>query len=132
MPALPAQRLLLPDRVLAMCQDLFKYLLETGGPEQKTIIFCVRDRHADDVAITMNNLYAEWCRNNGRQRLDRYAFKCTASVGGAQYLADLKGASRSFFIATTVDLLTTGVDVPRMVQEQWPAVHGFDVIVNDA
>ena len=33
-------RILLPDRVLAMCQDLFKYLLETGGPEQKTIIFC--------------------------------------------------------------------------------------------
>src|SRR5205809_972128 len=43
-------RLLLPDRVLAMCQDLFHYLLDTGGPEQKTIIFCARDRHADDVA----------------------------------------------------------------------------------
>jgi type I restriction enzyme, R subunit len=34
-----------------MCQDLFNYLLETGGPEQKTIIFCARDRHADDVAV---------------------------------------------------------------------------------
>jgi type I restriction enzyme R subunit len=33
-------------------------------------------------------------------------------VGGADYIADLKGASRSYFIATTVDLLTTGVDVP--------------------
>jgi type I site-specific restriction endonuclease len=33
-----------------MCQDLFQYLLATGGPEQKTIIFCARDRHADDVA----------------------------------------------------------------------------------
>lgn len=107
-------RLLLPDRVLAMCEDLFRYLLETGGPEQKTIIFCVRDRHADDVAIAMNNLYAQWCAANGKQRLEPYAFKCTASVGGAQYLADLKGASRSFFIATTVDLLTTGVDVPRV------------------
>ncbi len=106
--------LLLPDRVLAMCQDLFNYLLDTGGPEQKSIIFCVRDRHADDVAIAMNNLYAQWCANNGRQRLEPYAFKCTASVGGAQYLADLKGASRSFFVATTVDLLTTGVDVPRV------------------
>lgn len=47
---------MLPDRVLAMTQDLFKYLFDTGGPEQKTIIFCVRDRHADDVAIAMNNL----------------------------------------------------------------------------
>ena len=47
-------RLLLPDRVMAMCQDLFEYLISTGGPEQKTIIFCARDRHADDVATTLN------------------------------------------------------------------------------
>lgn len=107
-------RLLLPDRVFAMTGDLFKYLLDTGGPEQKTIIFCVRDRHADDVAIAMNNLYAEWCRNNGKPRLDPYAFKCTASVGGSQFLADLRGASRSHFVATTVELLSTGVDVPRV------------------
>jgi len=104
--------ILLPDRVLAMTQDLFKYLLETGGPEQKTIIFCVRDRHADDVAIAMNNLYAAWCKENGRTPVQNYAFKCTASVGGASYIADLRGGSRHHFIATTVELLTTGVDVP--------------------
>ncbi len=105
-------QILLPDRLLAMCQDLFNYFVETGGPEQKTIIFCVRDRHADDVAIQMNNLYANWCAANGKPRLDDYAFKCTASVGGADYIADLRGGSRHHFIATTVDLLTTGVDVP--------------------
>jgi type I restriction enzyme R subunit len=33
-------------------------------------------------------------------------------VGGAEYIADLRGASRHHFVATTVDLLTTGVDVP--------------------
>jgi type I restriction enzyme R subunit len=104
--------ILLPDRVLTMCRDLFNYLLDTGGPEQKTIIFCVRDRHADDVASQMNNLYAAWCAQNGCQRRDPYAFKCTAAAGGSQYLADLRGASRSHFIATTVELLTTGVDVP--------------------
>jgi type I restriction enzyme R subunit len=95
-----------------MAQDLFDQLLATGGPEQKTIIFCARDRHADDVAAAMNNLYARWCAENGQPWREPYAFKCTASVGGAQYLADLRGASRSHFIATTVDLLTTGVDVP--------------------
>jgi len=105
-------RILLPDRVLAMSQDLFNYLLDTGGPEQKTIIFCARDRHAEDVASTLNNLYAQWCARQGKARLDPYAFKCTASVGGSQFLADLRGASRSHFIATTVELLTTGVDVP--------------------
>ena len=104
--------ILLPDRVLAMTRDLFKYLLETGGPEQKTIIFCVRDRHADDVAIAMNNLYGAWCEENGRTPAQNYAFKCTASVGGANYIRDLRGSSRHYFIATTVELLTTGVDVP--------------------
>ena len=105
-------RILLPDRVLAMCQDLFNYLLETGGPEQKTIIFCARDRHADDVSVCMNNLYAKWCADNGKQRLDYYAFKCTAASSGNDQLPDLRASSRSHFIATTVDLLTTGVDVP--------------------
>lgn len=87
-------RILLPDRVLAMTQDLFKYLLETGDPEQKTIIFCVRDRHADEVAIAMNNLYAVWCKETGKHPAQDYAFKCTASVGGADYIADLRGGSR--------------------------------------
>ena len=105
-------RILLPDRVLAMCKDLFNYLLETGGPEQKTIIFCARDRHADDVSVCINNLYAKWCADNGKQRLDYYAFKCTAASSGNDQLPDLRASSRSHFIATTVDLLTTGVDVP--------------------
>lgn len=102
----------LPDRVYAMCEDLFKYFLATGGPEQKTIIFCVRDSHADYVAAQMNNLYVKWCAEKGQKVQDPYAFKCTASVQGGDYIADLKGSSRSHFIATTVDLLSTGVDVP--------------------
>jgi len=105
-------RILLPDRVLAMCRDLFNYLLDTGGPEQKTIIFCTRDRHADDVAVCLNNLYAKWCADKGKQRLEYYAFKCTAASSGNDQLPDLRAASRSHFVAATVDLLTTGVDVP--------------------
>ncbi len=105
-------QILLPDRVLAMCHDLFRYFIETGGPEQKTIIFCARDRHADDVAATMNNLYAEWCAKIDAPRLEPYAFKCTAASGGSDYIGDLRGGARHHFIATTVELLTTGVDVP--------------------
>jgi len=95
-----------------MCQDLFDMFLQTGDPLQKTIIFCTRDTHADGVAAEMNNLYADWCAKNEEQRLDPYAFKCTAVVGGSQYIADLRGSMRSHFIATTVELITTGVDVP--------------------
>lgn len=106
------KRVILPDRRIAMCQDLFNRLLKTGGPCQKTIIFCATDRHADEVAIEMNNLYARHCSGNGDERLENYAFKCTASVNGNDQLPDFRGGSRSHFIATTVDLLTTGVDVP--------------------
>ncbi len=104
--------LLMPERVVAMASSLFAELVATGGPEQKTIIFCARDRHADDMAAALNNLYADWCAQHHHPICEPYAFKCTASVGGADYIADLKGAARHHFIATTVELLTTGVDVP--------------------
>lgn len=102
----------LPDRVKSMCSDLFEMFLQTGSPHQKTVIFCTRDTHADAVAVRLNNLYADWCSKNGTRRLEPYAFKCTAVAGGSQYIADLRGSECSHFIATTVDLITTGVDVP--------------------
>jgi type I restriction enzyme R subunit len=105
-------KLVLPDRVAAMCMDFFIHLVKTGGPEQKSIIFCARDHHAELVAAVMNNIYALWCEQSGQPRRDPYAFKCTAQSGGSQYLADLRGAQTHHFIATTVELLTTGVDVP--------------------
>ena len=104
--------LMIPDRVSAMCRDLFQRLLDTGGPEQKTIIFCARDAHADNVAIQMNNLYNQWCKGQGREPASDYAFKCTAAGGGADYLPDFRGNAKRYFVAATVDLLTTGVDVP--------------------
>jgi type I restriction enzyme R subunit len=106
-------RLLIPERVSAMCQKLFENLCNNGGPEQKTIIFCARDRHADAVSIEMNNLYANWCEQNGINRVSQYAFKCT-SAGGSEQLEELRGRTRGHFIATTVDLLTTGVDIPNV------------------
>jgi type I restriction enzyme, R subunit len=108
--------ILLPDRVWAMANDLFLQILErnNGDPHQKTIIFCVRDTHCDAVTTALNNLYAQWCRENGQAPKRYYAFKATAASGGAQYLADLRGSSQSHFIATTVELLSTGVDVPRL------------------
>jgi len=76
------EKLVMPDRVNAMCASLFEQLLASGGPEQKTIVFCARDRHADAVAVELNNLYARWCAANGKPRADPYAFKCTAASGG--------------------------------------------------
>ena len=108
-------RLMMPDRIREMCENLFAHLAATGNPERKTIIFCARDRHADDVANMMNNLYVRWCGENGRAPVADYAFKCTAA-GGKDHLADIRGSSRNYFVATTVDLLTTGVDVPPVTE----------------
>jgi len=37
-------KLLIPERVAAMTKDLFGQLSRHGRTEQKTIIFCARDR----------------------------------------------------------------------------------------
>jgi type I restriction enzyme R subunit len=37
---------------------------------------------------------------------------CTAASSGNDFLTDLRGSSRNYFVAATVDLLSTGVDVP--------------------
>lgn len=100
-------------RTPAMCKDLFELLCENGGPEQKVIIFCTRDLHADRVAMQMNNLYAAWCREHGQERKDDYAFKCTAAAG-ADKIEAMRGSGARAFIACTVDLLEAGVDIERL------------------
>lgn len=100
-------------RTPKMCEDLFELLCENGGPEQKVIIFCTRDLHADRVAMQMNNLYAQWCKENGKPRKDDYAFKCTGS-GGADKIEIMRGSGERAFIACTVDLLEAGVDIERL------------------
>lgn len=100
-------------RTPKMCEDLFKLLCENGGPEQKVIIFCTRDLHADRVAMQMNNLYAVWCKANGKEHKDDYAFKCTAA-GGADKIEIMRGSGERAFIACTVDLLEAGVDIERL------------------
>jgi type I restriction enzyme, R subunit len=108
------QQLLLPDRVAAMCTSLFRHLLDTEhGPHQKTIVFCARDSHAQAVAAELRNRYAAWCQQHGHRPKADYAFTCTFS-GGREHISNFKGSESSFFIATTVDLLSTGVDVPAV------------------
>ena len=105
------QELQLPDRVSAMAADLFERLRASGGPHQKTLIFCASVAHANAVVRAINSLYADWCQQNGDSPAEPYAFSCTAR-GGRELIADLRGSRRRAFVAATVDLITTGVDVP--------------------
>jgi type I restriction enzyme R subunit len=111
-------KLMLPDRVQAMAGDLFDLLLQSGGPHQKTIVFCARDSHATDVQIALNNLYADWCAKENQAEKDWFAFQCTGNPDlrppAKELLAEMKGSRSSHFIATTVDLLSTGVDIPNL------------------
>lgn len=102
-------------RTPAMCADLFQQLIENGGPEQKVIIFCNREIHADRVVMYMNNLYAKWCKANNQPRKDDYAFKCMGGAnGGADKIEPMRGSGQRAFIACTVDLLEAGVDIERL------------------
>ena len=110
-PGALEQDLQLPDRVGTMTADLFDRLLESGGPHQKTLIFCNSIAHANAVVQALNNRYAEWCKREGETPAEPYAFSCTAQ-GGRELLANLRGSRQRAFVAATVDLITTGVDVP--------------------
>ena len=105
--------LILPERITAMCEDLFQRLCDHGGPEQKVIIFCTRDLHADRVQMQMQRLYAMWCKDKGVIPKEHYAFKCTAE-GGSDLIEQMRGSGERCFIACTVDLLATGVDIERL------------------
>ncbi len=102
-------------RTPAMCADLFNLLLRNGGAEQKVIIFCTREIHADRVAMHMNNLYVKWCRENGKTPKDHYAFKCMGGANnGSDMIEPMRGSGERAFIACTVDLLEAGVDIERL------------------
>jgi type I restriction enzyme, R subunit len=102
-------------RTPKMCEDLFQLLCESGGPEQKVIIFCTRELHADRVSQYMGNLYARWCKDRGQQPKDHYAFKCMGGArNGADMIVPMRGSGDRAFIACTVDLLEAGVDIERL------------------
>ncbi len=109
--------LLLEDRMFRMTADLFIQLLKTGGVHQKTIIFCASDEHAVQIAVKLQNLYLDWCRQNGVTPREMYAFRCTASEQSPRakdLIKELRGSNHSHYIATTVELLSTGVDIPNL------------------
>jgi len=102
-------------RTPAMCEDLFNQLCQNGTPEQKVIIFCNREIHADRVVMQMNNRYAHWCRKKGITPKDHYAFKCMGGKNnGADMIEQMRGSGERAFIACTVDLLEAGVDIERL------------------
>jgi type I restriction enzyme R subunit len=55
-------------RTPKMCEDLFQLLCQNGGPEQKVIIFCTREIHADRVAQHMKTCMCAGARSAATRR----------------------------------------------------------------
>ncbi len=98
----------LPDRTQTLVNHLAG-LLRQFGPMHKTMVFCVDIEHAREVARLLNNEFADlgWGED--------YAVPIVSEEGeqGRRWLQQFQDSDRKTpVVATTADLLSTGVDVP--------------------
>jgi type I restriction enzyme R subunit len=94
----------LPDRTLAIAEDLWAILGQYGLRDEKTIVFCVDDTHAAYMAAELRRLSGD----------PDYAARITRSERNSHQLERnfaIVGPSNPR-VAVTVDLLTTGFDAP--------------------
>lgn len=96
----------LPDRTRAMVSHLAG-LLRRYGAMDRTMVFCVDIAHAQLVARYLNDEF-------GNLGVNSYAVPIVAEEGDApEWLAHFQDSDRRTpVVATTAELLSTGVDVP--------------------
>jgi type I restriction enzyme R subunit len=97
----------LPDRTEAMCHHLAG-LLHRSGPMERTMVFCVDMDHARLVAEKLQNAF-------GHLGYDNYAVPIISEEGeeGRRALEQFQDSDKKVpVVATTAELLSTGVDVP--------------------
>lgn len=102
------KNLILPDRTEAISKHLAE-LLYTYGPMEKTMVFCVTQEHARMVAKTLQNKFSHL-------GYDNYAVTITSEEQEVEqdYINFQDSEKTVPVVATTVDLLSTGVDVPSV------------------
>ena len=92
-------------------KELSKYI--DPESEEKTLIFAVNDRHADEIIKQLRDIYEE-------QDVPASAIeKITCAIGDRGRVQDaIKRFKNEHFptIAVTVDLLSTGIDVPEITK----------------
>lgn len=93
----------------AICRELADHI--DPHPPGKTLIFCVTDVHADMVVDGLKAAYAE----QGRPVTDMTIKKITGYADDPKELLLHYKNEQKPTIAVTVDYLTTGVDVPPIV-----------------
>lgn len=102
------REIVLPDRTAKLVEHLVG-LLRQFGPTQKTMVFCVNISHAQEVARLLNNAF------NDLGFGDNYAVPIVSEEGerGQRWLQQFQDSDKILpVVATTAELLSTGVDVP--------------------
>jgi len=103
------RKITLPDRTREIAKHLAK-LLKTFDPMAKTMVFCVDSDHADLMAKELQNEFSDFGISN-------FAVSIIARNGDiveSEYERFRDSEKPTPVIAATVDLLTTGVDVPSV------------------
>lgn len=103
------REIVIPDRTRTLCEHLAERMLSLGIND-KTIIFCVNMEHADLVRQEMQRLLGPLASKQ------LYAARIVSEERDAQTMLEEFQSSQSSqpVIATTVDLLSTGVNVPSL------------------
>jgi type I restriction enzyme R subunit len=100
------REIVLPDRTKKICDHLAN-LLMTFGPLERTIVFCVNMEHAAQVAKELQNKFSHLGYSDYAVRIvseEPYVDKIYERFKDSEKITPV--------LATTVDLLTTGVDIP--------------------
>lgn len=103
------RKITMPDHVRKLCEH-FNKLLTRFGRMEKTMVFCVNMDHALQVTEELNRL-------NSDLNISEYAVRIVSEEGatGKALLEKFQDNEKQTpVIATTVDILTTGVDAPSV------------------
>lgn len=105
------KNVLTPSFNKVVLNELSKYI--NPESEEKAVIFAVNDRHADEIVKQLRDIYSE-------QDVPSAAIeKITCAIGDRDRVQDaIKRFKNEHFptIAVTVDLLSTGIDVPEITK----------------
>lgn len=91
-----------------VCEELVKHV--EWDSSEKTLIFCARDDHADMVVRLLNESFEKMYGEINRSAIR----KITSSIDKPNDIIKLFKNEKFPSIVVTVDLLTTGIDVPEI------------------
>lgn len=105
------KKIVLPDNTRKVLEEISSHLNPESG--EKTLIFAVNDNHADTIVDTLRDIYKEY--GIPFEAIMKITGK-TAGGNKKKVLQVIKQFKNNQYpnVAVTVDLLTTGIDVPSI------------------